>query len=135
MNEILVIDRSETEQGISILACFPGAGFPHDGQVAIQIPYEAIVNRRSGYGLDDDESAITAILNEHATRIWRLPDDTHENPKIARMGGLRSDVTTRQVTLDELPTPTARPPRPLTEIEQLRKDIEELKAAKSKTPA
>lgn len=84
--------------------------------IHVHIPAAAIPNRMALYGLGTEAEAIEAILREHATRELHLPDHDHVDPKIARMGGLRQDVTIRQGSEADLPPV---PPRPPTAKEKL----------------
>jgi len=131
MPEIILCERTESASEIVYLAAIPDA--PHDDQrQRIIIPRAAVANRREGYGLDSDEAAIRAILKEHMTRILQLPADASANPKLARMGGLRNDVTIRQGTPADLPAPPPRQPAPkerLAAAVETATTFDELKAA------
>ncbi len=142
MNEIVLIDsdiqalliNGQEQPVLRIVTVVNGR------RLNIHVPVEAVANRKAVYGLATDEEALTAILNEHATREYGLGPVTPpegepwRNPldeKMARMGGLRTDVTIRQGTEADLPPlpPVVDPNAELRAAIQGASTIAELKAA------
>jgi hypothetical protein len=63
----------------------------------IIIPAAALDSRMRAYGLSTRAEALLAIVREHAKRLNALPDgDESADPRVRRMGGLRSDITVQR---------------------------------------
>lgn len=128
MAEIVIVE----EQNDDINECKELLTALDGKRLRVLIPYKAFATLSSIYGLSADDEVIHAALREHATRILGLPDDNHNDPRVAKRGGLRKDVAIRRGTQADLPpapVPTPSPAEQAASIIEKANTLAEVKAA------
>lgn len=77
----------------------PEATGPH----SFNLPFDALADRQTVYGLADRRAAVDALLRECVKTAYHLPDgDEHAEPRINRLGGLLSPATVSFVIPPEI---------------------------------